>query len=233
MDACQLWLTVICMICTQWWGVRVDTSMTPVFRCLQCFFSHVAVRGIQPLWYSTVGTARILDTIPPAVCWAKAMASLRRTWWNGWNKEGILLIHVKQIPRWMFDKRSFEAWIEIVNRNLSFPELLLLIVCCLVSSCFFSVFCTVLWHSRAVACGMRTATTTSLPLERLWSGKLDGQEFAHYTTYPMALSPHFGRVVCRLVRATQQRWMNWIDFKSSSPGDLGWIMWIPTKDRFR
>ena len=99
----------------------------------------------------------------------------------------------------MFDKRSFEAWIEIVNRNLSFPELLLLIVfeweigigiygrntiaiseylvlhivsspqfpCCLVSSCFFSVLCTVLWHSRAVACGMRTATTTSLPLERL------------------------------------------------------------------
>lgn len=27
----------------------------------------------------------------------------------------------------------------------------------------------------------------------------DAQEFAHFTTYPMALSPHFGRVLCRLL----------------------------------
>lgn len=32
-----------------------------------------------------------------------------------------------------------------------------------------------------------------------------GQEFAHYTTYPMALSPHFGRVLCRLVGGAQTR----------------------------
>lgn len=43
-------------------------------------------------------------------------------------------------------------------------------------------------------------------------GKADGKsthEFAHYTTYPMALSPHFGRVFCRLV----------------------FIMWIRTHER--
>lgn len=45
-------------------------------------------------------------------------------------------------------------------------------------------------------------------------GKSDGktaQEFAHYTTYPMALSPHFGRVLCRLV------FIMWIQMKEKAP----------------
>eukprot|EP00434_Breviolum_minutum_P021630 symbB.v1.2.019091.t1/scaffold1550.1/size112250/1 len=45
-------------------------------------------------------------------------------------------------------------------------------------------------------------------------GKSNGksaQEFAHYTTYPMALSPHFGRVVCRLV------FIMWIQMKEKAP----------------
>ena len=45
-------------------------------------------------------------------------------------------------------------------------------------------------------------------------GKSDGksaQEFAHYTTYPMALSPHFGRVLCRVV------FIMWIQMKEKAP----------------
>jgi len=39
----------------------------------------------------------------------------------------------------------------------------------------------------------------------------DAQEFAHFTTYPMALSPHFGRVVCRLL------FLMWIELHERAP----------------
>ncbi|CAK9093718.1 Type II protein arginine methyltransferase [Durusdinium trenchii] len=45
-------------------------------------------------------------------------------------------------------------------------------------------------------------------------GKSDGksaQEFAHYTTYPMALSPHFGRVLCRVV------FIMWLQMNEKAP----------------
>ncbi|CAJ1337371.1 unnamed protein product [Effrenium voratum] len=45
-------------------------------------------------------------------------------------------------------------------------------------------------------------------------GQSDGkstQEFAHFTTYPMALSPHFGRVLCRLV------FIMWLHMEERAP----------------
>lgn len=45
-------------------------------------------------------------------------------------------------------------------------------------------------------------------------GKSDGksaQEFAHYTTYPMALAPHFGRVICRLL------FLMWVHLREKAP----------------
>lgn len=42
-------------------------------------------------------------------------------------------------------------------------------------------------------------------------GALGTQQFAHYTTYPMALSPHFARVFCRLL------FVMWIQLEERAP----------------
>lgn len=41
--------------------------------------------------------------------------------------------------------------------------------------------------------------STGNVLSPFYNQSTDRQEFAHFTTYPMALSPHFGRVLCRML----------------------------------
>eukprot|EP00747_Dinoflagellata_sp_TGD_P166013 gnl/TRDRNA2_/TRDRNA2_188162_c0_seq1.p1 gnl/TRDRNA2_/TRDRNA2_188162_c0~~gnl/TRDRNA2_/TRDRNA2_188162_c0_seq1.p1 ORF type:complete len:929 (+),score=138.21 gnl/TRDRNA2_/TRDRNA2_188162_c0_seq1:78-2864(+) len=63
---------------------------------------------------------------------------------------------------------------------------------------------------RVLRAGKVGKETEEGELEGERPGK-DTQQFAHYTTYPMALSPHFGRIVCRLL------FLKWIHLGERTP----------------